>query len=317
MARIFYDSRTLTDDGVERGPDGAPIAFRIWRAGSNPTDKGDTVFSPRSAEFLMADQAKRGNLYSIDVDHLSVLQTAPPESRKAVGWHRLEVRGGELWAVDVKWTDAVREGLKTDPPEWRYFSPAYVRDDKSSEVLAYLNTALTNNPATWNVAELAQPSEPKPAPKASQPTKATKKMTASKPRAGAKQIHATRTPSIAELRRQLDTAARDLAAIKSMKAPTATATAPTLDNVSHASDRASELDQKMLGHLQRGKGAPYTDGNRLVLTMLGGGQRPLMRFDCSRLSDRAGELDRKMLTAARHNHGVLAGNVMRLGGFDT
>jgi hypothetical protein len=151
---------SLGEDGVERATFGAaPSAFRIWRAGSNPTDKGDTIFTPLSAKLIMGDQVRRNNLYSIDVDHMSVEGTAPPESRKAVGWHRLAIRdsekGPELWAVDVEWTEAVRAGLESNPPEWRYFSPAYSVDSKTREVTGYLNTALTNNPATWAVTALA------------------------------------------------------------------------------------------------------------------------------------------------------------------
>jgi hypothetical protein len=142
-------------DGVERDANGVPTAFRIWREGENRTDHGTHTFSKRSAESLMSEQSARGNLYSIDVDHLSLDAKAPPESRKAVGWHRLEVRAGELWAVDVEWTDAVRAGLTKSPPEWRYFSPAYDTEKKTGEIVSYLNTALTNNPATWSVTALA------------------------------------------------------------------------------------------------------------------------------------------------------------------
>jgi len=149
----------LTQDGVERpGPNAAPTAFRIWSAGANATDMGRHVFSETSAALLMSTQAKRGNKFSIDVDHLSLNDTAPPESRKAVGWHRLAVRqsvnGPELWAVDVEWTDAVKAGLEKNPPEWRYFSPAY-HIAKDGEIDQYINTALTNNPATHDVTALA------------------------------------------------------------------------------------------------------------------------------------------------------------------
>lgn len=151
----------FASDGVERSATGAPTAFRIWKAGANITDYGVHVFSPASAVRLMSAQSMRGNLFSIDVDHLSLSQgkdAAPPEARKAAGFHRLAVRpsptGPELWAVDVEWTDAVRAGLEKDPPEWRYFSPAY-DVSKSGEIIAYLNTALTNNPATWRANALA------------------------------------------------------------------------------------------------------------------------------------------------------------------
>lgn len=156
LERILASIDILGEDGVERLEQGkAPVAFRIWKFGENPTDKGQTIFSRRSAEMLMKAQKLRGNLVSMDVDHLSLNHVAPPESRKAIGWHKLEVRKDGLWAVDVEWTAAVKAGLEADPPEWRYFSPAYDVEKKSREVVAYLNTALTNNPATWQVSALA------------------------------------------------------------------------------------------------------------------------------------------------------------------
>jgi phage I-like protein len=144
---------------VERGRNGAPVAFRVWRAGANPTDKGTHYFTKQSAARLMSEQSDRGTLYAIDVDHLSLDSKAPPESRRAVGWHRLAVRDGkdgpELWATNVAWTKSVLAGLLANPPEWRYFSPAYDVDKTSGEIIGYLNCALTNNPATWDVTALA------------------------------------------------------------------------------------------------------------------------------------------------------------------
>lgn len=156
LVALAGDERT-----VERpAPGAAPTAFRIWAAGQVVTDHGAHQFTEASAQALIAAQVARGNQYSIDVDHLSFSKEAPPEARKAVGWNRLETRRdeagrAELWAVEVQWTAAVKAGLEADPPEWRYFSPAYRADPKTGEILAYLNTALTNNPATWGVTSLA------------------------------------------------------------------------------------------------------------------------------------------------------------------
>jgi hypothetical protein len=153
----------LLDDSrlVERpAPGKAPTAFRIWAAGPNPTDHGPTVFSPRSAECLIEQQATRGNLYSIDLDHLSLETNRPAEAGRAAGWHKLAVRpdengAPELWAVDVEWCPDIREGLEMDPPKWRYFSPAYTTNAETGEVISYLNTALCINPATWSNTQLA------------------------------------------------------------------------------------------------------------------------------------------------------------------
>jgi Mu-like prophage I protein/NAD:arginine ADP-ribosyltransferase len=156
---IFAAMNFAAADGVERDASGAPSAFRIWRSGVNVTDHGAHVFTEQSARALMAEQSTRGNLISIDVDHLSLNEKSPPESRKAVGWMRLDTRhtakGPELWATHVVWTDAVRAGLTKDPPEWRYFSPAYDVDQESGEIVSFLNLALTNNPATHNVTALS------------------------------------------------------------------------------------------------------------------------------------------------------------------
>jgi hypothetical protein len=160
-ARIQAGAFPFAEDGVERpGPGQAPSAFRIWKSGLTRTDKGDSIFNARVAEALLIEQATRGTLYSIDVDHMSLNSNAPIESHKAVGWHRLGVRldkagEPELWAVDLQWSDTVKGGLEKDPPEWRYFSPAYDVDKNTREVIRYLNTALTNNPATWQVTALA------------------------------------------------------------------------------------------------------------------------------------------------------------------
>lgn len=138
----------------------APTEFRIWKAGANPTDAHVAMFTERSAELLLAEQATRGNLISVDVDHLSMSPTAPPESRKAVGWHRLAVKrdvngAAELWAIEAQWTDVARNGLEKRPPEWRYVSPVYDVETESGEIVSYVNTALTNNPATWGMTPLA------------------------------------------------------------------------------------------------------------------------------------------------------------------
>ena len=145
----------LEGDGAQYGEDGAPTAFRIWRAGVNVTDYGPHVLTDRSLELLLEQQATRGNLFSVDINHLSLNKDAPLENQKAVGFFRIEARGGELWAVGCEWTDTVRAGLAKRPPEWRFHSPAYAVDPDSGEIVSLTNLALTNNPATHHVTALA------------------------------------------------------------------------------------------------------------------------------------------------------------------
>ncbi len=146
---------------VERpAPGAAPTAFRIWHAGENPTDDGPDIFSERSAELLLEEQIARGNLYSIDFDHLSLTDNRPADAGRAAGWHRLEVRRdaageAELWATEVEWCTDAKAGLEENPPRWRYFSPAFDIDAETREVIRYINTALCINPATWHNNQLA------------------------------------------------------------------------------------------------------------------------------------------------------------------
>lgn len=136
-------------------PPSAPKEFRIWKRGDNPTDKGVHKLTEESIAAILGHQADRQNRIAIDVDHLSLEPDAPPGHRRAVGWHSLEARNGELWAVDVEWTDEVRSGLECSPPAWKFFSPAYSVDPKTGEIVGYVNLALTNNPATWALNALA------------------------------------------------------------------------------------------------------------------------------------------------------------------
>lgn len=144
---------------VERpAPGKAPTAFRIWSYGPNACDGKTVVFSERSAEELIAEQAARGRLYSFDFDHRSLLPDVSPGAAQASGWHALEVREHdgkpELWAASCDWTEEARAGLEADPPTWRYFSPAFAVEPKTREVLSYVNTALTNNPLTHGIPAL-------------------------------------------------------------------------------------------------------------------------------------------------------------------
>ena len=157
-ARNARASRPL----VERpAPGRAPVAFRIWASGRNLMDDGQTVvFSERSAEALLAEQASRGRLYSFDFDHRSMMPDVSPEAGRAAGWHVLDVRKDEnskpeLWASSCDWTAGARAGLEATPPDWRYFSPCYEVDPATREVVSYVGCALTNNPLTHGTPALA------------------------------------------------------------------------------------------------------------------------------------------------------------------
>lgn len=146
---------------VERtAPGAAPNAFRIWASGENVADDGPVYFTQQSALALVGEQQSRGRRYSIDYDHLSLVSDRPATSGRAAGWHSIEVRNDmagqpELWAVDVEWCKDAKEGLEQDPPLWRYFSPAFNVDEKTSEITSYINLALCINPLTHGLPALA------------------------------------------------------------------------------------------------------------------------------------------------------------------
>ena len=145
---------------IEASDTSALSAFRIFRAGANEIDKLGTVyFTQRSADLLLAEQEARGRLYSFDFDHLSLKENRPADAGRAAGWHKIAAldtpNGPELWAVEIEWCADVKAGLEEKPPRWRYFSPAFICDEKTGEILSYTNCALCINPRTHKLQSLA------------------------------------------------------------------------------------------------------------------------------------------------------------------
>lgn len=153
IRRMNAATKLNPDIDVERDPDGSPIAFLIWRAGVVYTDHGNALFDKQAASLLMAERDRRGNRYSIDYDHMSLSDKAPPEAHIAAGSFDLEMRNGDLWAVAVRWTTRAREGLREGG--WLSISPAYDINPDSLRIVSLLNVALTSNPATWGATRIA------------------------------------------------------------------------------------------------------------------------------------------------------------------
>ncbi len=133
-------SLTLTGDEP-------PTEFRIFTAGAVETKKGIFTFDETAAKSVMAEYVTHGIDLMIDYDHASLASVSldPAQSGKAAGWFNLEVRGGELWAVNVRWTPLAADALRRK--EWRFMSPAF-ETDKDGRILGLMNVAITNLPAT-------------------------------------------------------------------------------------------------------------------------------------------------------------------------
>lgn len=131
----------------------APTEVRLFKAGYNDTTKGIFLFDDLAAESVMACAARWGNRYPFDYDHKSLNKDAPPESGRAAGHYDLEVRAGELWAINIQWTPAMMKFLADG--EFSYLSPAFSVDEYG-RVVEVVNCAVTNLPATKNAAPLVQ-----------------------------------------------------------------------------------------------------------------------------------------------------------------
>ncbi len=124
----------------------APSEFRIFRAGWNDTYKGRFLFDEQAALAVMAEYEAHGVDRPIDLEHMSIDQDANNYDPDARGWLKLEVRNGELWATDVRWTPDGQRRL--EQATQRYISPFFGFDKKSRRVQSLYNVAICAIPAT-------------------------------------------------------------------------------------------------------------------------------------------------------------------------
>jgi phage I-like protein len=126
--------------------DEPPSEFRLFTAGQVETTKGTFTFDAEAASKVMAEYGAHGIDLMIDYDHASLAGVSldPAAAGKAAGWFNLELRNGELWAVNVRWTEPAAEALRAK--EWRFMSPAFTTD--GDQITSVMNVAITNLPAT-------------------------------------------------------------------------------------------------------------------------------------------------------------------------
>jgi len=152
-------------DAGQDGKRTAPTEIRLFHAGLNHTSKGDFLFDDVAAQLVMEAYAARNHSVPLmgDYEHQS-LATPPMEApASATQWVpeiRRDANGGpECWATQIQWADRARERLESG--EYRLYSPAFVPDE-SGRIAALINFALTNLPASYEIAPLVAASETAP-----------------------------------------------------------------------------------------------------------------------------------------------------------
>lgn len=141
------------------GADGSlPTEFVIFTPGDNPSVKGPAIWDNEAIASVMSFVRERGQVdYMIDLEHRSLDSTAvafTADAADAMGWFNIELRGAELWAVNVRWTPAGAERLVSK--KQRYTSPAFywMNNEENGRVGEIINVALVSMPATNDQAAL-------------------------------------------------------------------------------------------------------------------------------------------------------------------
>lgn len=147
------DTVTITLDIAPSLDSGPPTELRIFPKGRFKTKKGEFLFDEKSAETVMAEYLEHGTDKHFDYWHDSVNPNMPGHARLAAAWHKLEVRDGELWATDIRWTPPAEQQVRNK--QFRYLSPAFsVEPGESRRVVELVSTSLVNLPATRNLRPL-------------------------------------------------------------------------------------------------------------------------------------------------------------------
>jgi phage I-like protein len=152
-ASAFFDVDAFLGLAQDDGKRTVPSEFRVFPAGEFPTVKGNFIFSKRSAESVLSWYKSRGLRLMGDFEHMTDEPSSgrPPVISPASITNMIpearpnEAGEPELWVTDVKWTDRARTMLEKG--EYAYFSPTFLHDPETNEVLALLRIALTNDPA--------------------------------------------------------------------------------------------------------------------------------------------------------------------------
>ena len=126
--------------------DEPPGEFRIFKRGVNQSKKGSFLFDEEAARTVMAAYQEWGVDLIVDLNHdsLDADSKSRADASDARAHFGLELRGGELWGVNVRWTADGERRLREKTQ--RYISPAF--DTVDGRITELFNAALVSMPAT-------------------------------------------------------------------------------------------------------------------------------------------------------------------------
>jgi phage I-like protein len=153
LQKDFLSARITLAEG-EGGKKTPPKEFRIFESGLIDTTKGPFLFDLDSASSVLRCAAEYGNQLNVDYNHgqAEAWPVDPSLSGKSAGWYDLELRNGELWAVNVNWTPPAYAAIENR--EWRFISPWFSYDGETRRIHELHNVAITNTPATKHLKPL-------------------------------------------------------------------------------------------------------------------------------------------------------------------
>jgi hypothetical protein len=134
---------------------------RLYHYGWNDDTTGSLLFNEEAARLVMAAFKRKQVDGMVDLEHMSLDDTAPNYDADARGSYKLEVRKDakgkpELWAV-IDWAPEGEQRIREK--RQRYLSPVVFFDKDTKRIARIFNIALCANPATHGAQPLIAASE--------------------------------------------------------------------------------------------------------------------------------------------------------------
>lgn len=134
---------------------------RLYHYGWNDDTTGSLLFDEEAAKLVMAAFERKSVAGMVDLEHMSLDDTAPNWDADARGSYRLEVRKDangkpELWAV-IDWAPEGEQRIREK--RQRFLSPVVQYATDSKRILRIFNIALCANPATHGAQPLIAATE--------------------------------------------------------------------------------------------------------------------------------------------------------------